>query len=79
MESALIVGLLNELDRDLRWFNKNQEDLSRQFDDQFIAIKNTGVVASDSSVHALLNKLKEQNLDPAQILIRFVSKIKTIF
>ena len=78
MENAEIVQLLLKSQNNLEWFGSHLNELMIKFENQFIAIDNQEVIAEDNNFDALLNKLKNKAIDPSNILIKFVSKIKSI-
>lgn len=73
------LGLLNKTEEDLRWFSKHYEDLVNKFDQKFVAINGKQIIDADKDLQVVIKKIKSHNLKPAETLIRFVSKIKTIF
>jgi len=44
----------------------------------FIAFHNQEVIDSDSNLNGLMQKLEEKHIDTSNILIRFISKVKSI-
>jgi hypothetical protein len=63
----------NELltfESDHAWVNENLERLLEQYVDQWIAVKNGQVVASDPDLSGLLSKLP----DPAHMCIEFITR-----
>jgi hypothetical protein len=52
------------------WVNKNLETLLGQYADQWIAVKNGQVVASDPDLSGLLSKLP----DPAHTCVQFITR-----
>jgi len=63
----------NELlafENDHVWVNKNLETLLGQYADQWIAVKNGQVVASDPDLSGLLSKLP----DPAHTCVQFITR-----
>ena len=65
--------LLNKFDQDIEWFKENQKKLEKEYDNNFIAISERKVMAFDSDLDILLNKLRGLKLDPSNMFIRFVS------
>jgi len=63
----------NELlafESDHAWVNENLETLLGQYADQWIAVKNAQVVASDPDLSGLLSKLP----DPAHTCVEFITR-----
>ncbi len=73
------LELLNKTEEELGWFSRNHNDLVTKFDQQFVAINGTNVIEHDKDLQVVIKNLKSHNLNPPETLIRFVSKIKTIF
>jgi len=64
--------LTNELlafEADHTWVNENLETLLQQYSDQWIAVKNGQVIASDPDLGGLLSKLR----DPAHTCVEFIT------
>jgi len=61
---------------DLAWFESNINKLISKYNNKFIAFHNKKVIESDSDLDNLMKKLK--GVDTSNILIKFVSKIKSI-
>ena len=78
MESQTIVQMLVSGQNDLHWFDANLDHLIAKFNNQFIAFKNKTVIDFDADLNRLMGKLKEKNVDTSDILVRFVSRIKSI-
>jgi hypothetical protein len=55
---------------DHAWVNENLETLLGQYADQWIAVKNGQVVASDPDLSGLLSKLP----DPAHTCVEFITR-----
>jgi predicted transcriptional regulator len=71
-EAKLKKELTNELhafEADHVWVNQNRETLLRQYTDQWIGVKNRGVIASDWDIETLLSKLP----DPTNTCIEFIT------
>lgn len=78
METANALKLLNLAERDTQWFDKNYESLIDDYPDQFIAINEEKIVDADADFQKLLKKLESKRVDPVNVVIRFISKIKVI-
>ncbi len=79
METRSQYGeLLLKGQEDIDWYNSHFDELVRTFNNQFVAIEDRGVVEADSNLDILFTKLTEKCIDPAETLIKFVSKVKVI-
>lgn len=66
------IILLHEFEEDYAWVHENHEELVQDYGDQWIGVKNRQVIAADYELEPLLNRLREQNCDPAHTVIEFV-------
>ena len=78
METARILQLLGSAERDSQWLDKNYSKLLEKYPDNFVAINNGKFVDASKNFQELLKKVESKKLDPANIMIEFVSKIKRI-
>jgi len=61
---------LHTFEDDHVWVSKNLDTLLEQYADQWIAVKNGQVVASDPDLSGLLSKLP----DPAHTCVEFITR-----
>ena len=78
MQEAQILEMLEVSDSSLKWFKKHLNFLKEQYDQNFIAIEDSKVIASEKNMDNLIHRLKQLNKDPSKIFIQFVSKIKAV-
>ena len=78
MQTASILQLLSSAEKDAQWLNKNYPDLLTKYPDHFIAIHDGNFVDASLKHEELLNKIESKKLNPAEVMIEFVSKIKRI-
>ena len=78
METNTVVEMIVTGQKDLAWFESQKNELIEKFDNKFIAFQNKQVLESDVDVDKLVLKLQSKGLDTSQVLIRFVSKTKTL-
>jgi len=72
MES-IQIEILNNFERDSAWFYKNLQNLREEnLTERFVAIFNQKVIASDSSIDILINKIQREGIDPARVFIEFI-------
>jgi len=69
MNSQLTDELLS-FEADHAWVNENLETLLEQYADQWIAVKNGQVLASDPDLAELLSKLS----DPTHTCVEFITR-----
>ena len=72
------LELLKKSEEDLEWFNENYEELKEDYDNEFVAIKEGNILAHNKDFEKLLNKLKTMKENPANITIKYISKIKIV-
>lgn len=64
--------------RDLEWYAQHLEEFKTKFNNQFVAFQHQTVMDADPAMEQLLARLRNKGIDPAETIIRFVSKIKTV-
>ena len=69
-----VLELLNSSENDLKWFSSHYNELKKKFDEKFVAVTNNKLVAEGDSFEEVLKKVTDKKLNPANVLIRFVSK-----
>ena len=74
-----IVQMLKAGQDDLRWFDTNFNNLLEKYNEKFIAFRNREVIDFDNDLNGLMSKLESKNIDTSNIIVRFISKIKSIF
>jgi len=65
-----VTNLLFSFEADHMWINENLARLLEQYVDQWIAVKNGQVLASDPDLAGLLSKLP----DPAHTCVEFITR-----
>ena len=65
-----IVKELLTFEADHVWVNENLETLIKQYPDQWIAVKDNKVIASDPELTGLISKLP----DPAHTCVEFITR-----
>lgn len=78
MSEVSVIQMLKSGQQDLAWFGANLQNLIAKYNNKFIAFHNKTVIDSDKKIDDLMNKLKERNIDTSNILIKFISKVKTL-
>ena len=78
METANVLKLLGSAERDAQWLDKNYSKLLEKYPDSFVAINNGEFVDASKNFQELLKKVESKKLNPANVMIEFVSKIKRI-
>jgi hypothetical protein len=63
---------LQELQKDSEFLRSSHDRLKKQFENQYIAIKNQKVIDHNSNVEQLIKNIRAKNLDPALTLIEFL-------
>ncbi|TAL57590.1 MAG: hypothetical protein EPN86_01720 [Nanoarchaeota archaeon] len=79
MMSNEAANMLEQFTASLRWFNQNQQRLTKEYGDQYIAVKNNKIIANDEKLEKIFAKLNEKKIDPSRTFIKFVSKVKMVF
>ena len=68
--SNQLTNMLLAFEADHTWVNRNMETLQEQYADQWIAVKDGQVIASDPDLECLLSKLP----DPAHTCVEFITR-----
>lgn len=79
METAGMLQLLGSAERDSQWLDKNYSNLLEKYPDSFIAVYNGNFVDASPNFEELIEKIKNKKLDPVDVMIKFLSKVKRIF
>ena len=73
-----IVDMLVSGQQDLSWFDSHVGELKAKYNEKFVAFHNKEVLETDSDLNSLMEKLRKRNIDTASVLVRFVSRVKTL-
>jgi len=65
---------LREFVSDMDWIDAKLDQLRKEYPNKYIAVSNRRIVASDSNLQSLLQKLKGKNLNPGEIPVEFIAK-----
>lgn len=71
-----IQGLV-EFQKDVKWLGENIDKVRRSHVNEFVAIKDGGVIAHDKTMEGLIEKLRDLEEDPRDVLIEFVFDRRT--
>ena len=63
---------------DLSWFESNLRNLRLKYNNEFIAFHKKKILEHDSNLDNLIEKLNGKNINPSNIFIKFVSKVRMI-
>lgn len=64
---------LIQAQKDAEYLNNSYDSLKKEYTNQYIAIKDGGVIANHENIATVIKILRVKKLDPAEILIEFVS------
>ena len=78
MTNAEIVQMLVGARNDQEWFSLNFNRFKEEYNNRFIAIHNKSVLDDDPRIDGLMEKLKKNNIDTSNVLVKFVTKVKLI-
>lgn len=73
-----MLRLLESAEKDAQWLDRNYSKLLTKYPDHFVAIHDGNFVDASQKFEELISELKNKKLNPAEIMIEFVSKIKRI-
>jgi hypothetical protein len=69
MREKQITDQLRSFETDYVWVNENKDTLLKEFNDQWIAVKDKKVIASDPDLNLLLSKIS----DPSHTYVEFIT------
>ena len=78
MSGATVNQMLLSGYKTLSWFEVNRKEILSKYDNKFVAFEEEKIIESDSKLDNLIKKLQSRKINPASVLIKFVSKIKSI-
>ncbi|MBI2141452.1 hypothetical protein HYU16_03435 [Candidatus Woesearchaeota archaeon] len=78
METENVLRLLGSAEKDAKWLDKNYSELLTKYPDHFVAIHDGNFVDASRKFEELISELESKKLNPAEVMIKFVSKIKRI-
>jgi H2-forming N5,N10-methylenetetrahydromethanopterin dehydrogenase-like enzyme len=68
------LQMLERVSNDNEWFQKNYENLKKDFKNEFVAIKDKQIIAHNKNFDIIIKILGEKGENPAIILIEFVTE-----
>lgn len=74
-----ILKSIDELEAETLWYAKNLKNIREKHKNEFVAIKNKEIIASNPKYSGLLKELKKKNEDPDEVAIEFVPGARVIF
>jgi len=78
MTDTQVVDMLLSGQQDLSWFNSHSEELKSKYNEKFVAFRNKAVIEADSNLDSLMHKLRKNKVDTSSVMVRFVSRVKTL-
>lgn len=63
---------LQRLQKDTEWLHSHYNELIESHNQEYVAIKNQGVIEHDTNFHELKKKLEGRKIEPNNILIEFI-------
>lgn len=77
--SALIyrnnLEQLKQFKRELKYLQTHYQEIKSKHNNEFVAIKDEGIVEHDFDSRQLEKKLKKENVDLSKFLIRYIGKM----
>ena len=77
MEMAALE-LLQSREKEWDWIQQHIDELKEKYDQKLIAVKDGKIIAVGSFMKEIIQKLEEQGLDPAEIVVEFISKMAIV-
>ncbi len=63
----------DEAERELRFWRDHYGELLHQYPDQFVAVQDDTVVATNPDLDQLLDSLEHQGIEPTKVWVRFLA------
>lgn len=70
--------LLIRARKDLEWVKSHSKDLREDYNNRFIAVKDTEILASGQTMEDLLEELDKKSVDAGEVLVKFISKVAMV-
>lgn len=68
------LSLLMKTKNDLAWLRENYDQVLKEHNNEYVAIKERNIVASNRRMDDLLNELKNKGIDPSTTLVQYINK-----
>jgi hypothetical protein len=66
------LELLTRVENDRKWLDSQIESIREKHVNEFVAVKNSEIIASAKNLSELIRKLKGMKEDPSLLLIKFI-------
>ncbi len=70
------IHLIKQFENDVVWLREHKDSLRKDCKNQFVAVKEERVLASNPKLDALLKELEQKSIDAAAVVIEFISEKK---
>lgn len=74
INEEMVATSILKFREDVKWFEKNREELRKEHPDQFVAVLNKKIVTYGHDLKELLKKLDKMKIDVSSCLIEFLSE-----
>lgn len=64
--------MLLNAQKDVQYLKKSHDSLKKNYENQYVAIKDGKVVAHNKNIDAILKLLKNKKINPSSVLIEFL-------
>ena len=78
METENVLRLLESAEKDAQWLDRNYSELLIKYPDHFVAIRDGNFVGASLKFKELMDKIESKKLNPSEVMVEFISKIKRI-
>jgi len=68
------LQMINEMEQDNKWLESHYEEIRKNYENKFIAIKNKVIVASSSTLDGIMKELEEKGENSSLVSIEFIHK-----
>jgi len=77
-DDDLEVRMLLRANAELNWISGHYGEILKKFENQFIAVSGTNIVANGSSIDNLLSKLNAEGIDIKSVTTEYITKLVRI-
>jgi len=72
------LALLRGARHDLEWFGAHYQNLLKAHNNEFVAIKNSKIIAANPKLEELLAKIEKLGYNPIETLIKYVTNAYSV-
>lgn len=67
------IQVLLKFEESSKWFQSHIDDLRKNYENKFVAIKDKKVIGSSKDIEDIINRLEQKNEKPNEIIIELIT------